>query len=138
MKNAIKYYYNLYPTTITKKDNMYKFMYENAFYTLLDITDNNYNLNEIYNMSIELNNLGIYTHQIIVNNQNSLTININDKIYVLMKSYSDMEETIKIEDIINFSEITSNINVTLKEKKDDWYQLWINKMDYFEYQMSQI
>ncbi|MBE6159596.1 MAG: hypothetical protein E7157_00925 [Lactobacillales bacterium] len=137
MKNALNYYYNLNPNNIYKKDNMYKFEHDNEYYTLLDITNNNKNLNDIYNMTIELNRKGIYTHQIILNSQNSIETYINNNKYVLLKTYGKMDETIKIEDIINFSIITSNLNLSTKIKKDNWYQLWINKMDYFEYQISQ-
>lgn len=135
MKNALNYYYNLNPINIYKKDNMYKFIYENNYYTLLDITNNAKNLTEIYNISIELNRKGIYTHQIILNNQSNIETYINDKIYVLLKTYGKMEEQIRIDDIIAFSEITSNLDI--KIRGDNWYQLWINKMDYFEYQISQ-
>lgn len=137
MKNALNYYYNLNPNDIYKKENMYKFMYDNNYYTLLDISDNNKNLNEIYNLSIELNKNGIYTHQIILNNQNNIETYINENIYVLLKTYGKMDDLIKIEDIINFSRITSNLNLNTKIKRDNWYQLWINKMDYFEYQINQ-
>ena len=136
MKNALNYYYDLYPNDIYIKDKMYKFIYNNEYYTLLDITNNTKDLNEIYNLTIELNRNGIYTHQIILNNQNNIGTYINNNIYVLLKTYGKMEELIQIEDIINFSEATSKVNIKLK--KDNWYNLWINKMDYFEYQISQI
>lgn len=138
MKNALNYYYNLNPNNIHKKEKMYKFIYDDNYYTLLDITDNNKNLTEVYNLSIELNRKGIYTHQIILNNQNKIETYINDNIYVLLKTYGKMDQIIKIADIINFSLITSNIDLNTKIKRDNWYQLWINKMDYFEYQISQI
>ena len=136
MKNALNYYYDLYPNDIYIKDKMYKFIYNNEYYTLLDITNTAKDLNEIYNLTIELNRNGIYTHQIILNNQNNIGTYINNNIYVLLKTYGKMEELIQIEDIINFSEATSKVNIKLK--KDNWYNLWINKMDYFEYQISQI
>ena len=138
MKNALIYYYNLNPINIHKKEKMYKFIYDNNYYTFLDITDNLKNLMDVYNLSIELNKNGIYTHQIILNNQNKVETYINDKVYVLLKSYGEMEEIIKIEDIINFSKITSNLDLNINIKRDNWYQLWSKKMDYFEYQISQI
>ena len=120
MKNALNYYYDLYPNDIYIKDKMYKFIYNNEYYTLLDITNNTKDLNEIYNLTIELNRNGIYTHQIILNNQNNIGTYINNNIYVLLKTYGKMEELIQIEDIINFSEATSKVNIKLK--KDNWYK----------------
>ena len=137
MKNALNYYYNLNPDDIYQKDNTYKFIYENNYYTLIELEKDIKYLLDIYNMSIELNRNGIYTHQIVINNQNSIETYINDNIYVLLKTYGKMDEIVKLEDIINFSQMASNLDLNIKIKRDNWYQLWMNKMDYFEYQISQ-
>lgn len=138
MKNVIRYYYNLNPENITKLEKTYKFLYENQFYTFIDITNDIKNISEIYNISIELNKNGIYTHQFVFNNQNNIETYVNDKIYVLLKSHGEMNSNVTIQDIINFSNITSKINYNSKLKRNNWYNLWINKMDYFEYQISQL
>ena len=137
MKNAINYYYNLNPEKIVQKNNEYKFIYDESFYTLIDITDNYKNLNELYNISVELNNKGIYTHQFIFNIKNNIETYINDKIYVLLKSYGEMNQLITLEDIVKFSNMT-NFKYNSKIKKNNWYYLWMEKMDYFEYQISQL
>ena len=137
MKNALSYYYNLNPIEIHQINNRYKFKIDNDYYTLLEIKMDN-NINEIYELSKYLNSIGIYTHQIILNLQNNITTYVNNNNYVLLKTYDEMNKKIQLEDIINFSNITSNISKNINLRRDNWYNLWINKLDYFEYQISQI
>ena len=138
MKNVINYYYNLNPEEIRQVNKMYKFKINNDFYTLMEIENNIKKINEIYEISIELNIRGIYTHTIITNLQNSIITYINNNAYVLLKTYSKMEEEINLKNVIEFSNITTNIVKNDSLKRDNWYQLWINKIDYFEYQINQI
>lgn len=138
MKNVLSYYYNLNPTDIHQINKMYKFKENNNFYALIEITDSINSINDIYNVSIELNNRGIYTHQIILNIQGSIVTQINNNNYVLLKIYNDLDKTIELDDIIKFSNITSNIVTNKNLRRDNWYELWTNKIDYFEYQISQI
>lgn len=138
MKNVINYYYNLNPEEIRQVNKMYKFKINNDFYTLMEIENDIKKINEIYEISIELNIRGIYTHTIITNLQNSIITYINNNAYVLLKTYSKMEEEINLKNVIEFSNITTNIVKNDSLKRDNWYQLWINKIDYFEYQINQI
>ena len=138
MKNVINYYYNLNPEEIRQVNKMYKFKINNDFYTLMEIENDIKKINEIYEISIELNIRGIYTHTIITNLQNSIITYINNNAYVLLKTYSKMEEEINLKNVIEFSNITTNIIKNDSLKRDNWYQLWINKIDYFEYQINQI
>lgn len=138
MKNVINYYYNLNPEEIRQVNKMYKFKINNDFYTLMEIENDIKKINEIYEISIELNIRGIYTHTIITNLQNSIITYINNNAYVLLKTYSKMDEEINLKHVIEFSNITTNIVKNDSLKRDNWYQLWINKIDYFEYQINQI
>ena len=138
MKNVINYYYNLNPEEIRQVNKMYKFKINNDFYTLMEIENDIKKINEIYEISVELNIRGIYTHTIISNLQNSIITYINNNAYVLLKTYSKMDEEINLKHVIEFSNITTNIVKNDSLKRDNWYQLWINKIDYFEYQINQI
>ncbi|MBP3461839.1 MAG: hypothetical protein J6K21_05480 [Bacilli bacterium] len=138
MKNVINYYYNLNPEEIRQVNKMYKFKINNDFYTLMEIENDIKKINEIYEISVELNIRGIYTHTIITNLQNSIITYINNNTYVLLKTYSKMNEEINLKNVIEFSNITTNIVKNDSLKRDNWYQLWINKIDYFEYQINQI
>ena len=137
MKNVLNYYYNLNPSIIHQKNNMYLFDNDNYNYVLMLVDKDLNKLNDIYNISLILNNKGIYTHRIIPNNQKNLTTIVNNHYYVLMQLVKGLDKKITIDDIVNFTNITKNINYD-SLKKDNWYHLWINKIDYFEYQISEL
>lgn len=132
MKNALLYYYNLEPNNIHQINKIYKFNINNDYYVLSEI--NVKDINDIYNLSIYLNKKGIYTNQIIINNQNSLITIINQINYVLIKSTGNLDKVVELNDIVQFNSITKGID----KKIDSWYQLWINKLDYFEYQINEL
>lgn len=133
MKNAIAYYYDLYSYDIHQKNGVYKFTVENGFYTLspCDITK----IYEIYKLSTNLLNMGIYTHQIIPNNKGELYTYINNVNYVLLKSSDLMDSIITYQDIINFTNTVKNLKLESNYQK--WNILWETKIDYFEYQLNQ-
>ena len=134
MKNELKYYYNLTPKDIYNNNNIYKFSYNNNYYALIEL-QNIDNIEYLYKLSIDLNNNGIYTHQIILNNFNRIVTNINNKNYTLIKSIEEYNKKVTLNDIVYFSNITSNI---INMKKINWHQLWCDKMDYFEYQVDEL
>lgn len=133
MKNALSYYYGLDVNNIHQKDKTFYFKYENFEYIL--IKTDNINIEIIYEMATKLNQIGILCHQIILNNNKQVATKINDEDYVLMKTFTTKEK-INLNDIINFN----NINYVEDKKLTivDWYTLWTEKIDYFEYQISQI
>lgn len=135
MKNALIYYYNLNPQDIRYSNDMYRFTCNNEYYALIYIKEIS-NIENLYNLSINLNNNGIYTHQFVLNINNILYTLINNKNYVLIKSLEEYNQKICLNDIINFSNITSNI-INKNLQRNNWYNLWCEKMDYFEYQINE-
>ena len=133
MKNALSYYYGLDVTNIHQKDKTFYFKHENFEYIL--IKNGNLNLDIIYELSNKLIQIGVPCHQIILNNDKSIVTKINNEDYVLMKTFTNKEK-ININDIIAFNNI--NYLDDKKLKMVDWYTLWTEKIDYFEYQISQI
>lgn len=137
MKNALKYYYNLEPLDIHQINRMYKFNINSDYYYLFEINEELKYIENIYNLNLNLNGRGIYTIQIVLNNQNSIITYINQSNYVLLKSIGSLDKTITIDDIMTFNNITSGIDYNFN-RRDNWYKLWINKMDYFEYQINEL
>lgn len=134
MKNAIAYYYNLYSYDIHQIKGIYKFTVGGIYYVLspCDITE----IKQVYELSKELFQKGIYTHQIIPNISNNIYTTINNINYVLFRLYSEMEEKVRIQDIIQFNNATFNIDFE-QLNRQNWALLWENKIDYFEYQVNQ-
>lgn len=133
MKNVISFYYELYPLDIHQSIDKYTFKIDNNYYAFVLYKRKLELINNLYSISKELLKKGIYTHEIIPNKENKIITFVNNEPYVLLKLYDEMKEKVKIEDIITFSNLTTNI---FKEQ-DDWGLLWSNKIDYYEYQVNQ-
>ena len=134
MKNALNYYYGLDIEIIHQKEKKYYFQINNASYLFLPY-DNVEEISDIYQLNIFLKQ-SIPVHEIILNNNNSILTNINGDNYILLKMLVP-KANIGINDIIN----VNNINIPViknKLRREDWYNLWIKKIDYFEYQVSQM
>lgn len=137
VKNAINYYYNLSPINIHQIDRTYKFEINGELYVLLPYTRNIEDIEDILSLMHELNRQGIYTNQIVLNKDGSPLTKINEIIYIMIKAPKD-NRNITIEDIMYFS------NITLKEYKknslwrNDWYNMWMEKIDYIEYQINNL
>lgn len=134
MKNVIAYYYNLYSYDIHQQQDIYRFSVGNAQYVLLPC--NIVEIKKVYELCRNLSQNGIYVHQIIPTVSNNMYISFNNKHYVLIQYYENMNHKIKISDIINFNNSTANIDLE-KNEQPNWGLLWSNKIDYFEYQINQ-
>ena len=117
MKNTINYYYNI----------------NNNNYLLLKC-DNIEELDDIYKLDSYLIQI-LPVHKIILNINNEIITKINDNNYLLLQLYIDNK--VDLNKIIELN----NINIPdyfSKLRRDNWSLLWTNKIDYLEYQLSQI
>lgn len=130
MKNAIKFFYNLDVDSIRQVNDRYYLNISDYIYCLEKVIDLN-NVNE----KIELSNNNLNLHSIIKNISGEYITNINNEYFVLMyiKTYN---RNITLDDICNpkMLYMSSNNYSPIKKSID----LWCNKLDYIEYQMSQI
>ena len=136
MKNAINYYYNLNPYDIHQINKIYKFKILNNNYIVYPYNRKIEELDEIYELHIYLNSIGIYCHKIILNKDNQILTYINGIQYVLLQTNIE-KNNIKIQDITNLSNISIRELQYQKIKRKEWKKLWENKIDYIEYQISQ-
>ncbi|MFV0250413.1 MAG: hypothetical protein ACK5HP_05230 [Bacilli bacterium] len=136
MKNWVKYYYNLIPNDIHQFDQKYKFNIGDDFYVIEKYDRDINEINEILKLIEYLNYNGIYCHRIVPNNNNEIITIMEGNKYILLKAHNKLEEKITLEYIEIFSNITYNID-NLNLKRNNWKELWSNKLDYFEYQLSQ-
>ena len=134
MKNTINYYYNLNINTIHQKDKNYYFKVDNKNYLLLKCT-NIEELDDIYRLNMYLSQI-LPVNRIVLNVNNEVITKINDSNYLLLELFSNNNK-INLNNIIELSNIRIPISVD-KLKRNDWYNLWVKKIDYFEYQLSQI
>ena len=136
MKNALNYYYNLNPTSIHQVNNNYKCYVDNDEYLLTFYDGNVDHLRELQALSYYLIQSGIPCHQIVLNNNNEIITIINNSKYILLRIFIN-NRIITIDDILSFSYISIPTNSFKSLSRNNWYDMWIKKIDYFEYQISQ-
>ncbi|MDD2180853.1 MAG: hypothetical protein PHW32_00545 [Bacilli bacterium] len=136
MKNTINYFYNLQPKNIHQYEKQLKFNYNNNNYVFLPYYRKEEELKDLQKLATFLFSKGVYCHQFVPNINSSIITLVNNIPYVLLVVYVNDNRTILFDDLIWFSNvsITSNIDSL---KRDNWFSLWIEKIDYFEYQVSQ-
>lgn len=137
MKNAIVFYYNLAPVNIHQKGKSFSFTINDENYILLPVENRNSDINKLYEMSLNLFWQSIYVHQFVFNKDLNLITIINDLPYALFKVYINDNRKITLDDIYNFNRSLINDDA-LKPRQQQWYELWIRKIDYFEYQVNQL
>jgi len=133
MKNAIEYYYDIKVSRIHQNSKNYYFSNEGYNYLILPFEDIE-SLKNIYEISNYLY-VNMLSHQIIPTKENQLFITQNDINYVLLKVYIN-KSSIDYNQIFKLNSIAFNKMENML-RRDDWYKLWTDKVDYFEYQLSQ-
>ena len=134
MKNAINYYYNLFPDDIHQTDKLFYFDKGQERYILLLYEGDVNTLQEIYNLHVSLLQKKVYVHQILLNKDGQIVTLINGLPYILLKVLH-YKEKIDLNNVLSFS------NVGMESSKleiADWGTLWSNKNDHMEYQISQL
>lgn len=129
MKNVINYYYGLTISEFRKTDDNYNFDVAGIKYSFVLFEED---VSNLYNIFVLLRNNGIYCHEIIINNQNSIITFFENRAYILLKKNICPNNRVSMEDIIKYS-------VSIYAPYEfNWKVLWENKIDYYEYQISQL
>jgi len=129
MKNIINYYYDLMIGEFRKSDENYSFSIDSVKYLFLPYYGNVDKLYKTYLLLISNNK---YCHEIMVNKKNSIITFYDNKPYLLLKKNFYSKDILKLNDIINYNALVYG------EYELNWKELWKDKIDYYEYQMSQL
>lgn len=138
MNNYLNYYYGLYPLEVNKSPHFFYFNINNNLYYFIIYYRKINEAESLYQLSNNLLLQGIFVHQIILNKEGSPITYINNIPYILMKIYIKDFSLITLNDIAYLSYSTEGIKELSFLKKIDWPDLWGKKIDYFEYQISQV
>lgn len=138
MKNTLFYYYGISVTNIHQINRYYSFEYEKSRYRFVPTDRSIEEIKAIYELNKVLINRGIPCHEIILNNSGQIITFVNQSPYILLKIKVKDDDDIILSDIIYFQNSTKNIGNQTVLMRNNWYQLWTNKIDYLEYQVSQI
>lgn len=137
MKNAIYYYYQLSTSHVHQTDKKYRFFVGESEYLLTPVDLPLNLIYPLYQLTMQLYQKNIYCHQFIPNKDGELVTYINQVPYVLLRIYYHDKRLITIDDITTFTNQIQYLQVIPELKRNNWYQMWTEKIDYFEYQISQ-
>ena len=136
MNNAILFFFDINAPEIKKINNNYYFDYLGENYVVYNYKRDLEEIMEIYYLNMELLNNGILGYEIFINKNNDILFMYEKEYYVLMKIPRIKNRVITYNDIVNFNYIP-NMNVK-KLDKSNWGFYWANKIDFIQYQFSQM
>ena len=138
MEQFLKYFYNIYIYKINKRNGNYYFYKDDSLFWILKNYRSEEELKDIYLICQEVVRNGLPVSEIILNiygNYSSVYENIN---YVLLKVNSSTSLDIDLNDILKINQKLF-LNKDKKELyRNNWANLWENKIDYFEYQIKEL
>ena len=137
MKDTISFYYNIDIDTFEEKDGKYHFKYQNRDFFFVFFNRNLEELEDLLDCISEMQKKGIDVHGILINKDNSILTNINEYNYILF-SVNNCSETYDIFDIIDMNNKLTLNNYNSKLYRNNWENLWMQKVDYFEYQIREL
>lgn len=138
MKESIESNYNILIDYLNYENDIYSFKYKNEDYIFAFCNRNKNELEEIVKCTEELKHLKIKTLLFVANISNNIITKINDTNYILLKVPVNYKERIDLTDIIE-----NNKKLILKETylnlyRNNWAKLWIEKINYYEYQIREM
>lgn len=129
MKNLINYYYNLNIKSFKKTDGKFVFEIDNKFYEFIPFYGD---VNTFYKNYLIVLDSNKYCHEIVLNNQKNILTFYDGKPYLLLRKKLSIDNKVDLNEIITYAV------PVYSESKPDWKKLWKQKIDYYEYQMSQL
>lgn len=138
MNNYINYYYNIYPDSIHEQNKKYYFDYDNERYYFLMFERPFEDASYLYELNVEMIRRGSLTHEIILNKDKNILTFVDDTPYILMKVYVNANKKGDLAEVVFINYNNSNVSRNKVLDRSDWVTLWSAKIDYFEYQISQI
>ena len=138
MNNYLNYYYNIYPDTIHEQNKTFYFDYNGEKYYFVIYSRPVEDAPYLQQLNIEMIRQWSLMHEIVINKDKNIITFVNDIPYVLLKVYINENKKITLPEIAYISINNSNIKTNKILGRSDWANLWSAKVDYFEYQISQI
>ena len=138
MIDYINYYYNLYPININNIDNKYMFYVDSEKYYFVPYDRSIEELDELVELNKEMLSNNSLVHEIIFNKFDKVLNNYNGKNYILLRTYVNNDKKVEIIDIINMLNEGNIVNTNKMISRINWAKLWESKVDFFEYQITQV
>ncbi len=133
MRNSIIFYYGLDPEGLIKDKDNYRFYVDYQMYLLFNTLSDEKEINILYSYLSSFSNK---YHKLIKNRSGSLISIIDNKKYILMKVTLPPNEEVDLEDMLKATVPIDNQLPLLN--RNNWADLWSAKVDYLEYQVSEL
>ena len=138
MKNVIESNYNIRIDTFNERENIISFVSDNEKYIFVSFNRTLKELNELVICCNELKKYNITTLSVILNKNNQMITDLDQKKYILLKCMFNYNDIVDLEEII-----FNNKNLLLNSRynniyRNNWAKLWSDKLDYYEYQIREL
>ena len=137
MNNAILFFYNINVQEIKKINDNYYFTYLSNNYVIYSYKRDITEAENIYNLNLDMLSKGLIGYEIILTQNREILFIHGGTYYILMKFPNIKNRVITYEDVISFYFPTSK-NKFLNLDKSNWGYNWSGKIDFIEYQFSQV
>lgn len=136
MNSAILFFYDINILEINKINDNYYFNYAYNDYVVYLYKRDIEEISTLYYLNLEFVSSGYNGYEIILTKDRNILFLYENKYYVLMKVPNIKNRVITYSDVVNFLYFP-RINVK-KIDKSNWGSTWANKIDFIEYQFSQV
>lgn len=138
MRESINYYYNFNIEDVENWGDTYRFYYLDQLFYFVPFKRAEAELEDIINVNKELKQKNIEVHDIVMNIFGKVITNIQNTNYVLLRTIGDISKKFEISDIIKMNNMLILNENKSKLYRNSWASLWSAKLDYFEYQVSEL
>lgn len=137
MKNILNYFYNLYPNKIIKNTRESYFYFNNKKFYIKKINRPIEDLELIININLKLESINKTVYKILNNKENKYYFEYEKEYYIVLMVIKNENEILDIFDLFNFNNLIKTDKNTIINR-NDYLNLWSEKIDYYEYMMSLI
>ena len=137
MKETIKYYYDIDVDNLEEIDGKYHFKFQNRDFFFIYYNRNIDELDDIILCINDMKQKGILVNDIVLNRNQQFLTKVDEYNYILM-AVSNASEEYDIFDIMNYNSKLQLNNKNSKLYRNNWKNLWIQKVDYLEYQIREL
>lgn len=137
MKNIINFYYGMNVMNIYEYKNNIYFLYNDIKYCFVKYDRNKRELKGLINICNKLKERNILTNEFVCNKFNSFITPYNNEDYILIKN-NVKDYKINLNNILHLQNNTINICSDINLIRDNYVELWKNKVDFYEKQLSSI
>lgn len=139
MENLIKYYYNIENINIIKVKDYFYFEIDSIYYYFLPFTRSLTELKDIGEIIKLLKEKNLLIHEIIPNNNDDILSEYKNTPYILIKTFINKNNAFDINDILYLNNsLPAKRYKNNKISREKWNSFFETKIDYFEYQFSQV